>query len=149
MDRNFLDQNAPLIPASALRASTTKATPLQLFLDHPEGDRLTLPTGSFVYRQGEQVQAVYVVQLGLVELSTGLRNRIRYGQGELFFYRDLVETSEFHSCDAKALTPLSLIRLNRASFLTLIHKHPTLVLDLLGRQHARLREQRVDACHFY
>ena len=132
-----------------MQATTTKSTPLQLFLDHPEGDRLTLPTGSLVYRRGDPVQSVYVVQRGLVELSTGPRNRIRYGQGELFFYRDLVETSEFHSCDAKALTPLSLIRLNRASFLTLIHKHPTLVLDLLGRQHARLREQRVEACHFY
>ena len=132
-----------------MQASTTKATPLQLFLDHPEGDRLTLPTGSLVYRRGEPVQAVYVIQRGLVELSIEPRHRIRYGLGELFFYRDLVETSELHSCDARALTPLSLIRLNRASFLTLIHKHPTLVLDLLGRQHARLREQRVDACHFY
>ncbi len=134
---------------SALQTSTTKATPLQLFLDHPEGDLLTFPTGALVYRSGEPVQAVFVVQRGLVELSSAPSGRIRYGPGELFFYRDLVETSDYHSCDAKALTPLSVIRLNRASFLTLIHKHPTLVLDLLGRQHARLREQRVDACHFY
>ena len=92
---------------------------------------------------------MYVLQQGLIELSCGPRNRIRYGPGEFFFYEDLVESSEFHSRDAKALTPLLLLRLNRTSFLTLILQHPTLVLDLLERQHARLREQRIDACHFY
>lgn len=126
-----------------------KATPLQLIGNHSESDRLTLPTGAFVFRRGEPVQGVHVVQRGLVELSVGSRSRLRYGPGELFFYEDLVESSEFHSRDAKALTLLSLIRLNRASFLALIHRHPTLVLDLLERQHARLRRQRVDACLFY
>ena len=135
--------------SDGLQFSSTKATPLQLIADHPDGDRLTFPTGSLVFRRGEPVQAVYVVQRGLIELSQGLRNRIRYGPGELFFYRDLVESSDHHSHDARTLTPLSLFRLNRSSFLTLILKHPTLVLDLLERQHARLREQRLDACHFY
>ena len=131
------------------QALSSKATPLELIAKHPECDRLTFPTGALVFRRGEPVQAVHVSQRGLVELISGPRDRIRYGPGELFFYEDLVESSEFHSRDAKALTPLLLFRLNRASFLTLILQHPTLVLDLLERQHARLREQRIDACHFY
>ena len=132
-----------------LSAPGIKATPLELIGEHPEGDRLTLPTGSLVFRRGDPVQAIHVVQRGLVELSSGPRNRIRYGPGELFFYEDLVEATEYHSRDARALTPLELFRLNRPGFLTLIHRHPTLVLDLLLKQHQRLRQQRNQARHFY
>ena len=78
-----------------------------------------------MFRRGEPVQAVHVSQRGLIELISGPRDRIRYGPGELFFYEDLVESSEFHSRDAKALTPLLLFRLNRASFLTLILQQPS------------------------
>ena len=122
---------------------------LELIGEHPEADRLTLPTGACVFRRGEPVQAIHIVQQGLVELSCGPRNRIRYGIGELFFYEDLVTTNQFHSRDAKALTPLALIRLNRSGFLTLIHRHPTLVVELIAQQHTRLRQQRADARHFY
>ena len=122
---------------------------IELIGEHPEADRLTLPTGAYVFRRGEQVQAIHIVHLGLVELSSGPRNRIRYGPGELFFYEDLVITNQFHSRDAKALTPLALIRLNRSGFLTLIHRHPTLVVELIAQQHTRLRQQRTDARHFY
>ena len=122
---------------------------IELIGEHPEADRLTLPTGAYVFRRGESVQAIHIVHLGLVELSSGPHNRIRYGPGELFFYEDLVITNQFHSRDAKALTPLSLIRLNRSGFLTLIHRHPTLVVELIAQQHTRLRQQRADARHFY
>ena len=122
---------------------------LDLIGAHPEADRLTLPTGACVFRRGEPVQAIHIVHQGLVELSSGPRNRIRYSSGELFFYEDLVITNQFHSRDAKALTPLSLIRLNRSGFLTLIHRHPTLVVELIAQQHTRLRQQRADARHFY
>ncbi len=134
---------------SGFRASSIKATPIALIGDDPAVDRLTVPTGTEIFRRGEAVRAIHVVQQGFVELSSGPRNRLRYGPGELFFYEDLVDSVEVHSRDAKALTPLALLRLDRVNFLTLIHRHPTLVLDLLERQHARLREQRIDACHFY
>ncbi len=122
---------------------------IDLIVGHPEADRLTLPTGACAFRRGEPVQAVYIVHQGLVELSSGPRNRIRYSSGELFFYEDLVITNQFHSREAKALTPLALIRLNRSGFLTLIHRHPTLVVELIAQQHTRLRQQRADARHFY
>ena len=122
---------------------------LELIGEHSEADRLTLPTGAFVFRRGDPVHAIHIVEQGLVELNCGPRNRIRYGSGELFFYEDLVTTNQFHSRDAKALTPLALIRLNRSGFLTLIHRHPTLVVELIAQQHTRLRQQRADARHFY
>ena len=131
------------MPASA------PLTPLELIQEQPEAERLTLPTGTPVFRSGEPVQFVHVIERGLMEVSSGPLNRIRFGSGELFFYEDLVDVTECHSRDATAVTPVSLFRLSRTKFLTLIHRHPTLVLQLLSKQHSRLRQQRADARHFY
>ena len=89
------------------------------------------------------------MEQGLVELAGGRGSRVRYGTGELFFYEDLVSPDQRHSRDAQALTPLALIRLDRTGFLTLIHQHPTLLVDLIALQHRRLRQQRADARHVY
>ena len=137
------------IKPEALTKSSASTNPTELIGALPEVERLTLPTGTEIFRCGDRVQSIHVVERGLVELSSGLHDRIRYGPGELFFYGDLVGSNEFHRWDARALTPLSLLRLNRASFLLLIHRHPTLVLQLVSKQHSRLRQQRADARHFY
>ena len=112
-------------------------------------DRRTLPTGTTFFSAGEPVQCIHVIERGWMELSSGPMNRIRFGSGELFFYEDLVDATERHSRDATAVTPVSLFRLSRSNFLALIHRHPTLVLQLLSKQHSRLRHQRADARHFY
>ena len=132
-----------------MSASNHSKTPLALISEHRDIDRWTLPTGSLVFRQGDCADAIYVVEQGLVELDGGQGSRVRYGVGELFFYEDLVSPDQRHSRDAKALTPLALIRLDRTGFLTLIHQHPTLVVDLIALQHRRLRQQRADARHVY
>ena len=112
-------------------------------------DRLTLPTGTTLFCAGETVQFIHVIERGWVELSSGPLNRIRFGPSELFFYEDLIDPTECHSRDAIAVTPVSLFRLSRSNFVALIHRHPTLVLQLLSKQHNRLRQQRTDARHFY
>ena len=132
-----------------MNAATHPKTPLALISEQREIDRWTLPTGAPVFRRGDCVDAIYVVEQGLVELEGGPGSRVRYGIGELFFYEDLVSQDQRHSRDAKALTPLALIRLDRNGFLTLIHRHPTLVVDLIAQQHRRLRQQRADARHVY
>ena len=86
---------------------------------------------------------------GLVEVDSGLKNCLRYGPGEFFYYKDLLTSDQLHTGNARAITPLSIFSLNSASFFELIHKHPTLVLDLLTRQHVRLREERISSCHGY
>ena len=130
-------------------SASAPLTPLELIQEQPEVDRLTLPTGTAVFRAGEPVQFIHVIERGWMELSSGPLNRIRFGRGELFFYEDLVDPTECHSRDATAVTPVSLFRLSRTNFLALIHRHPTLVLQLLSKQHSRLRQQRADARHFY
>ena len=132
-----------------MSASPNSKTPLALISEHRDSNRWTLPTGSLVFRHGDFVDAIYVVEQGLVELDGGRGSRVRYSVGELFFYEDLVSPDQRHSRDAKALTPLALIRLDRTGFLTLIHQHPTLVVDLIAQQHRRLRQQRADARHVY
>lgn len=129
--------------------SSTLPTPVELIGEQLEGERLAFPTGTIIFGQGEPVQFIYAVEQGLIELSSDRGGRLRYGAGELFSYEDLVDSSETHHWNAFTLTPVELIRLERGCFLALIHKHPTLVLALLSRQHGRLREQRHDACHFY
>lgn len=126
-------------------------TPVQLINEHPASEYLTLPTGSVIFHYREPVRAVYAIQQGLVELTNNqLGGRLRFGAGELFFYEDLLESREQHSSDACAVTPVALVLLDRASFLELIYRGPTIGIYLLGRQYIRLREQRTTAaCHFY
>jgi len=130
-------------------SASAPLTPLELIQEQPEVDHLTLPTGATVFSAGEPVQFIHVIERGWMELSSGPLNRIRFGSGELFFYEDLVHGIECHSRDATTVTPVSLFRLSRTNFLALIHRHPTLVLQLLSKQHSRLRQQRADARHFY
>ena len=124
-------------------------TAVQLIAEHRNVDLLLLPTGSILFERGESVSALYAIERGLVELTTGGRDRLRYGDGEVFFYEDLVVDDAHHSRTARAITPVQVLRLDRNSFLELIHRHPTLVLSLLSGQHRRLREQRLGAAHFY
>ena len=124
-------------------------TAVQLIAEHRNVEQVLLPTGSILFERGESATALYAIERGLVELTTGGRDRLRYGDGEVFFYEDLVADDAHHSRTARAITPVQVLRLDRNSFLELIHGHPTLVFSLLSGQHRRLREQRLDASHFY
>lgn len=132
-----------------LITASTLPSPVELIAEHDHADRLTFPTGGVLFRRGEMVKAVYALEQGLVELTAPFDGRLRYGRGEVFFFEDLARQRVHHSREARALTPVSVVRLPRTTFLELIHRHPTMVISLLERQHARLREQRLDACHYY
>jgi CRP/FNR family cyclic AMP-dependent transcriptional regulator len=134
---------------SALITTSPLPSPVELIAEHAHADQHTVPTGAILFRRSEPVQAIYALERGLVELSAPGAGRLRYGAGEVFFYEDLAGNRLHHSRDARALTPVAFVRLPRISFLELVHRHPTMVLSLLERQHSRLREQRLDACHFY
>jgi len=124
-------------------------TAVQLIAEHRNHDELILPTGSLLCSRGTLASSIYAMERGLVGLTSGRRDRFRYGDGEVFFFEDLLAERQRHSRTATAITPVHAFSLDRNSFMELIHQHPTLVLTLLGRQHARLREQRLDAAHFY
>lgn len=130
--------------------SSTLPTPVELFADQQDGDLLTYPTGGLLFRVGDPVDAVYALQRGMVELSAeGETGKLRYSAGEIFSYEDLAGSRLVHSHDARALTPVEVVRLPKARFVELILRHPTIVLALLERQHSRLREQRLEARHYY
>ena len=129
---------------------STLPTPVELFADQQDGDLLTYPTGGLVFRVGDPVDAIYALQRGMVELSSeGETGKLRYSAGEIFSYEDLAGSRLVHSHDATALTPVEVVRLPKARFVELILRHPTIVLALLERQHSRLREQRLEARHYY
>ena len=121
-----------------------------MFVVQQDGDLLTYPTGSVIFRLGDAADFVYALQRGIVELSAETdAGKLRYGAGEIFSYEDLAGSDLTHSHDARALTPVEVVRLPRAQFVELILRHPTIVLALLERQHSRLREQRLEARHYY
>ena len=129
---------------------STLPTPVELFADQQDGDLLTYPTGGLVFRVGDPVDAIYALQRGMVELSAeGEAGKLRYSAGEIFSYEDLAGSRLVHSHDARTLTPVEVVRLPKARFVELILRHPTIVLALLERQHSRLREQRLEARHYY
>ena len=70
-------------------------------------------------------------------------------QGELISYQDILWRDGRYRTEAVARTPVEVLRLDRLSFLNLLHNHPTLAVRLLGQQHDRLREQRANGTLCY
>ena len=122
--------------------SPPPTTPIELVAAQVECEIITLPTGAQVFQRGASANAIYGVRRGIVELSGEQGEKTCYRPGELFRYLDIVWREGLHRSDAVALTPVEVLRLERLSFLNLMHHHPTLALLLIGQQHSRLREQR-------
>jgi CRP/FNR family cyclic AMP-dependent transcriptional regulator len=116
--------------------------PIDLLASHLECEHITLPTGSCVFQRGSAATAIYAVKRGIVELVGQNGEKTCYRPGELFSFQDIVWRESAHIGDALARTPVEVLRLDRLSFLNLLHHHPTLALLLIGQQHKRLREQR-------
>ncbi len=114
-----------------------------------DGEILTLPTGSHVFRRGETASAIYAVRKGIVELLDPSGDRLCYRHGELFSYQDIFWPGGFFRNEAIARTPVELVKLGRLHFLNLLHNHPTLAVVLIGQQHERLREQRASGSYCY
>ena len=65
-------------------------TPVDLMARQVDGDILTLPTGSSIFKRGETASAIYAVRKGIVELIDPSGERLCYSPGELFSYQDIV-----------------------------------------------------------
>jgi CRP/FNR family cyclic AMP-dependent transcriptional regulator len=124
-------------------------TPVDLMARQVDGDILTLPTGSSIFKRGDTASAIYAVRKGIVELIDPSGERLCYRPGELFSYQDIVWRGGFFRNEALARTPVELVRLGRLHFLNLLHNHPTLAVVLIGQQHERLREQRTSGSYCY
>lgn len=124
-------------------------TPVDLMARQVDGDILTLPTGSSIFKRGETASAIYAVRKGIVELIDPSGERLCYRPGELFSYQDIVWRGGCFRNEALARTPVEILRLDRLRFLNLLHNHPTLAVLLISQQHERLREQRTSGTCCY
>jgi CRP/FNR family cyclic AMP-dependent transcriptional regulator len=132
----FIRQVPGLVATPALQ------TPLDLLAAQVEVEVLALPTGALVFERGMPADSIYGVRAGLVEVLGVEGERLCYRPGEVFSYQDILRSQGLYCNTALARTPLELLRLDRLRFLNLLHRHPTLALQLIGQQHGRLREQR-------
>ena len=120
----------------------TSTTPIELLAAQVECENITLPTGSRVFQPRPCRHRHLRRQTG--HRGTGGRE----GGEDLLPPRRALQlprhrlAREAHRSDALARTPVEMLRLDRLSFLNLLHHHPTLALLLIGQQHNRLREQR-------
>ena len=129
--------------------NSSTLSPVDLIAAQVDSETLVLPTGSCIFSRGSDVDAIYAVRRGSVELHSDTGEKICYRSGELFSFQDIAWREVAHRGDAVALTPVEIIRLDRIRFLNLVHNHPTLALLLLGQQHRRLREQRASGSCCY
>ncbi|MDA0718257.1 MAG: Crp/Fnr family transcriptional regulator [Cyanobacteria bacterium] len=130
-------------------ASATTTTPLELMAAQVDCEVLTLPTGAKVFSRGDQADSIFCVRRGIVEVIGETGEKLCYRPGELFSYQDILWRDGTYRNEALACTPIEILRLDRLSFLNMLHNHPTLVLLLVSQQHERLREQRTSGTCCY
>jgi len=135
-------------PARAV-TSVPALTPLELMAAHHHSEQLTFPTGARLFQRGHHADAIYAICRGLVDVIDESGTVVLSRQGELISYQDILWRDGRYRTEAVARTPVEVLRLDRLSFLNLLHNHPTLAVRLLGQQHDRLREQRANGTLCY
>jgi CRP-like cAMP-binding protein len=116
---------------------------------HRHSEHLTFPTGARLFQRGQPADAIYGIRRGLVDVIDENGIAVLFRQGELISYQDIIWRDGRYRTKAVARTPVEVLRLDRLSFLNLLHFHPTLAVKLLGQQHDRLREQRANGTLCY
>lgn len=99
--------------------------------------RRELAAGASLFRRGDRVQSVYVVEAGQVDLVRTLENGsmltlASYGEGQLVAEAALF--SPTYHCDAVAVTPSHVARLPKAALLEALRADPDAMLDMMARQ---------------
>lgn len=126
-----------IIPVMTAEPRTVLAE-LDLLSDLPEAelDALAAATrsrrvapGRLVVRRGEELQALYVVVTGEVEVALDSERRARIGPGALFGETALLADTP-HAADVKALEETTLLELPRQVLSELFARHPARRLRL-------------------
>ncbi len=103
----------------------------------------TFETGEYLFRQGEDGDCMYVIQEGEVEIVANhegkpVRLAVR-GPGEFLGEMAIFER-EKRSADARALTHLRVISVDKRNFLTRVHEDPSVAFRLVQQMSRRVRE---------
>lgn len=103
----------------------------------------TFEAGEYLFRQGEDGDCMYVIQEGEVEIVANVDGRpiglARRGPGEFLGEMAIFER-EKRSADARALTRLRVISVDKRNFLTRVHEDPSVAFRLVQQLSHRVRE---------
>ncbi len=110
----------------------------------PDSTRLaSLPRGTSLYKQGQPVESLFLIEEGLLKLTRSNEQREAIivavsGPGQVVGEEALAPDSKEYFTDAAALTPLTAVRIPRASLVETLSRNPvlstTLVSYLLSRK---------------
>lgn len=97
----------------------------------------TLAAGAVLFRRGDRVAAMYVVDAGQIDLTRTLEDGTTlllasYGSGRLAAEASLFSAT--YHCDAVAATPARVWRIAKAGLLQALHQEPQAALALLAQQ---------------
>ncbi len=91
------------------------------------GTRRTLPSGGYLFHQGDPVQRVFFVETGLIQLIRHQRNGTPVVLQRATRNTVLAEASVYadaYHCDAIADAPSQVLDLAQPAFLTFLHQNP-------------------------
>lgn len=108
---------------------------------------VTVPEGGYVFRAGDAADSFFIVSSGQVELlrrGETHRRLALLGAGDLCG-EDSAFEGEVRSCDARAATPATLLRVSTAAFPELVRLRPELASVMISRTAMRLLQARAAA----
>jgi len=97
-----------------------------------------LKAGETIFKEGETVKELYVIQSGQVDIQLGNRLLATLEANDIFGEMALIDSTP-RSATAMAKTDVALVPISKKDFLSLVGRAPTFALDLLGMMARRLR----------
>jgi CRP/FNR family transcriptional regulator, cyclic AMP receptor protein len=139
------NQNSPEMTLEAIRSvplfaslDDNAATELRSLLQTREAQ-----TGSALFRAGDQGDAMYLIERGMVRITIDDEEKKKITLAELargdFFGEMAIIDGQQRSADATIAEDARLAVLSRENFLRFIHNNPTVALEMLSATFSRLR----------
>lgn len=106
--------------------------------------RITVPTGGYVYQVGDPSEAVFVVRAGRIELTTpypetGEGVDAVHGPGHVFGEVEVMD-GRLRTSNARAATDAEVFVIDREALMDMLYQHPEKSLILGKSTYERLRE---------
>jgi CRP/FNR family transcriptional regulator, cyclic AMP receptor protein len=98
-----------------------------------------LRSGDFLFREGDEGDALYIVKSGSVRIISGSTVYETVSSGGVVGEMALVDQERPRSASVIAATPAELIRLDKSKFLSLVANAPDFALTVMAVMTRRLR----------
>jgi CRP/FNR family cyclic AMP-dependent transcriptional regulator len=100
---------------------------------------IRLRSGDFLFREGDEGDALYLVKSGSVRIISGSTVYETVNSGGVVGEMALVDGEMPRSASVIAATPVELIRIDKPKFLALVASAPDFALTVMGVMARRLR----------